>query len=111
LVQVIAGLHVLGDPVGEGGLGDEQAVRALMQLVRTARWLNEILLLDLDPLIAIDGLPPDAGAVRRREAALPANQARRRPETILVDEEIVAIIRAQQEPVRNRIASSRVVLR
>ena len=39
---VIAGLHVLGDPVGEGGLGDEQAVRALMLLVRTARWLNEI---------------------------------------------------------------------
>jgi hypothetical protein len=33
---------VRGDPVGEGGLGDEQAVRAVVLLVRTARWLNEI---------------------------------------------------------------------
>jgi hypothetical protein len=96
---------VLGDPAGEGRLGDEQAVRALMLLVRTARWLKEILLLDLDPLIAIDGLPPDAGAVSRRDAALPADQDRRRADTILVDEEIVAIIRAQQQRARNRIPS------
>ena len=53
----MAGLHVLGDPVSEGGLGDEQAMRALMLLARTGRRLNEILLLDFDPLIAVDGLP------------------------------------------------------
>ena len=99
--QAIAGLHVLGDPLGEGGLGDEQAVRALILLVRTARWLNEILPLDFDPLIAIDGLSR-TGAVRRREAALPADQDRHAPETILVDEEIVAIIRAHQQRMRNR---------
>jgi hypothetical protein len=83
---VIAGVHVLGDPVGAG---DEQAVRALMLLVHTARLLDRILLLDVAPLIAID----DA------------------PDTILVDEEIVAITRAQQQRVRKRVPSPRVVLR
>jgi hypothetical protein len=33
------------------------------------------------------------------------------PDTILVDDEIVAIIRADQQRVRNRIPSSRVLLR
>jgi hypothetical protein len=63
--QIMAGLHVLGDPVSEGGLGDEQAMRALMLLARTGRRSNEILLLDFDPLIAI-GHTPAAEARRGR---------------------------------------------
>ena len=103
---------MLGDPVGEGGLGDEQAVRALTLLVRTARWLNEILLLDLDPLIANRRTAAGRRRSPSREAALPADHGRRRPDTILGDEEIVAIIRAHgQQRVRNRIPSPRVLLR
>jgi hypothetical protein len=109
--RVIAGVHVLGYPVREGGLGDEQAVRTLMLLVRTARWLNEIVLLNLDPPIAIDGLSPDVAAVRRREAALPADQDRGRPRH---DPRRRAVRRDHPPaaaPMRNRIRSPRVVLR
>jgi hypothetical protein len=106
--QIIAGLHVLGDPVSEDGLGDEQAMRALMLLARTGRRLNEILLLDFDPLIAIDGLPPDADAGQAVAAKLRYQQTKidDAPDTILVDEEIVAIIRAQQHWVRDRIPTT-----
>ncbi|MEA2218945.1 MAG: hypothetical protein QOJ35_1571 [Solirubrobacteraceae bacterium] len=105
--QIMAGLHVLGDPVAEGGLGDEQAMRALMLLARTGRRLSEILLLDFDPLIAIDGLPPDAEAGEVFAAKLRYQQTKidNAPDTIFVDEEIVAIIRAQQAWVRDRIST------
>lgn len=105
--QIMAGLHVLGDRVAEGGLGDPQAMRALMLLARTGRRLNEILLLDFEPLIAIDGLPPgeageDAFAAKLRYQQTKIDDA---PDTIFVDEEIVAIIRAQQDWVRDRIVT------
>lgn len=108
--QIMAGLHVLGDPVTEGGLGDEQAMRALMLLARTGRRLNEILLLDFDPLIAIDGLPPaaDTGGGAAVAAKLRYQQTKidDGPNTIFVDEEVVAIIRAQQYWVRDRIPAT-----
>ncbi len=105
--QIMAGLHVLGDPVTEGGLGDEQAMRALMLLARTGRRLNEILLLDFDPLIAVDGLgsgaePGEALVAKLRYQQTKIDDA---PNTIFVDEEIVAIIRSQQHWVRGRIRS------
>jgi hypothetical protein len=106
----MAGLHVLGDPVTEGGLGDEQAMRALMLLARTGRRLNEILLLDFDPLIAIDGLPPaaDTGGGAAVAAKLRYQQTKidDGPNTIFDDEEVVAIIRAQQYWVRDRIPAT-----
>ena len=106
--QIMAGLHVLGDPVNDGGLGDEQAMRALMLLARTGRRLNEILLLDFDPLIAVDGLPADAKPGEALVAKLRYQQTKidDAPNTIFVDEEIVAIIRSQQHWVRARIPAS-----
>jgi hypothetical protein len=53
---------------------------------------------------AAAGLPPRSCLTRRPRSTTP-------PDTILVDEEIVAIIRAEQQRVRNRIPSSRVLLR
>ena len=106
--QIMAGLHVLGDPVTEGGLGDEQAMRALMLLARTGRRLNEILLLDFDPLIAVDGLAPGTDPGEALVAKLRYQQTKidDAPNTIFVDEEIVAIIRSQQHWVRGRIRSA-----
>ncbi len=104
--QIMAGLHVLGDPVSTGGLGDEQAMRALMLLARTGRRLNEILLLDFDPLIAIDGLPPDADGAIAAKLRYQQTKIDDAPDTIFVDEEIVAIIRAQQQWVRDRIPAT-----
>ena len=106
--QVMAGLHVLGDPVREGGFGDEQAMRALMLLARTGRRLNEILLLDFDPLIGVDGLASGAGSGEALVAKLRYQQTKidQAPNTIFVDEEIVAIIRAQQHWVRDRIPAA-----
>jgi integrase len=103
--QIMVGLHVLGDPVSEGGLGDEQAMRALMLLARTGRRLNEILLLDFDPLIAIDQTPATDGADGALVAKLRYQQTKidQAPDTIFVDEEIIAIIRAQQDWVRQRV--------
>jgi hypothetical protein len=103
--QIMAGLHVLGDPVTEGGLGDEQAMRALMLLARTGWRLNEILLLDFEPLIAIDHTPATNGAEGALVAKLRYQQTKidQAPDTIFVDEEIVTIIGAQQHWVRQRI--------
>jgi integrase len=105
--QIMAGVHVLGDPVEEGGLGDEQAMRALMLLARTGRRLNEILLLDFDPLIRVDGLPAAAEGEEAIVARLRYQQTKidQAPDTILVDEEIVAIVRAQQAWARDRLPS------
>ena len=103
--QIMAGLHVLGDPVSEGGFGDEQAMRAMMLLARTGRRLNEILLLDFEPLIAVDGLAAGADSGEGLVAKLRYQQTKidQAPNTIFVDEEIVAIIRAQQDWVRDRV--------
>jgi integrase len=106
--QIMAGLHVLGDPASESGMGDEQAMRALMLLARTGRRLNEILLLDFDPLIQVDGLPPAANPGGALVAKLRYQQTKidDAPNTIFVDEEIVAIIRSQQEWARDRISTT-----
>jgi integrase len=99
--KIMAGTGVLGAPEAEGGIGDEQAMRILMLLARTGRRVSEILLLDRDPLLPL-GMPaaaaPDAGpgafTARLRYQQTKIDGA---PDTILVDQEIVAIIRAQQE--------------
>jgi integrase len=96
--QIMAGAGLLGVPAAEGGLGDEQAMRILMLLARTGRRVSEICLLDPAPLIP---LGPAASA--RDSAGFTARLRYQQtkiegaPDTILVDEEIVAIIRAQQQ--------------
>jgi integrase len=96
--QIIAGIGVLAAPAEEGGLGDEQAMRILMLLARTGRRVNEICLLDQDPLLALDR-PPSATDADGFVARLHYQQTKIHgaPDTILVDQETVAIIRAQQQ--------------
>lgn len=100
LAAIMAGTGILGDPPSEGGLGDEQAMRILMLLARTGRRMSEILLLDRDPLTAIPGTGPAPGqepgafTARLRYQQTKIDGA---PDTIPVDDEITAIIAAQQE--------------
>jgi integrase len=102
--QIMAETGLLGAPKTDGGLGDEQAMRILMLLARTGRRVSEICLLDHDPLLALN--QPDArtaaGDAEGFIARLHYQQTKIEgaPDTILVDHEIVAIIRAQQEWVR-----------
>src|SRR5258708_5363417 len=56
--QIMNGVGVLGAPEGEDGLGDEQAMRILLLLALTGRRLNEICMLDRDPLHALPALTP-----------------------------------------------------
>jgi hypothetical protein len=97
--KIMAGTGVLGASAAEGGIGDEQAMRILMLLARTGRRLSEILLLDRDPLLPLN-MPaaapaddPGAFTARLRYQQTKIDGA---PDTILVDQEIIAIIRAQQ---------------
>ena len=98
--KIMAGTGVLGAPPAEGGIGDEQAMRLLMLLARTGRRVSELLLLDRDPLLPLS-LPrpapdgdPGAFTARFRYQQTKIDGA---PDTILVDAELVAIIKAQQE--------------
>ena len=105
--QIMAGAGLLGVPAAEGGLGDEQAMRILMLLARTGRRVSEICLLDLAPL-----LPLGPAASARDSAGFTARLRYQQtkiegaPDTILVDEEIVAIIRAQQQWADRFLAAS-----
>jgi integrase len=98
LTQIMAGIGMLATATEEGGLGDEQAMRILMLLARTGRRVSEICMLDREPLLALDMLPSatDAdGFVARLHYQQTKIQGA--PDTILVDRETVAIIRAQQQ--------------
>lgn len=99
LTQIMAGAGVLGAPAAEGGLGDEQAMRILMLLARTGRRVSEICLLDRDPLLPLGPSVSGASSTGAFTARLRYQQTKIEgaPDTILVDEEIVAIIRAQQQ--------------
>jgi integrase len=105
--QIMAGAGLLGVPAAEGGLGDEQAMRILMLLARTGRRVSEICLLDRAPL-----LPLGPAASARDSAGFTARLRYQQtkiegaPDTILVDEEIVAIIRAQQQWADRFLAAS-----
>jgi hypothetical protein len=101
MAQLMRHAGVVGAPKDDGGLGDEQAMRILMLLARTGRRVSELLLLDFDPLLPIAGLAAesqetDADAVvsklRFRQTKIEGA-----PDTIFVDQEVVAIIGAQQQ--------------
>jgi integrase len=101
MAQVMRHAGLLGAPKEEGGLGDEQAMRILMLLARTGRRAGELLLLDYDCLLPIPGLAahehdssPDAIVAKLRFQQTKIEGA---PNTIFVDSEVVAIIRAQQQ--------------
>lgn len=101
MAQLMRHAGVLGAPKDEGGLGDEQAMRILMLLARTGRRVSELLLLGFEPLLPITGLvaegvenDPDAVVAKLRFRQTKIDGA---PDTIFVDQEVVAIIRAQQQ--------------
>ena len=96
--RIMANVQLLGEPVKDGGLGDEQAMRILLLVATTGRRLSEILLLDRDPLLPL----PDIARTADEEgfvAKLRYQQTKIEdgPNTILIDADTVAVIRAQQE--------------
>jgi integrase len=101
MAQVMRHAGLLGAAKEEGGIGDEQAMRILMLLARTGRRANELLLLDFDCLLPIVGLAaqdhdssPDAIVAKLRFQQTKIEGA---PDTIFIDSEVVAIVRAQQQ--------------
>jgi hypothetical protein len=107
MAQVMRHAGLLGAPPEEGGIGDEHAMRILMLLARTGRRASELLLLDFDCLLPIPGIPahrhdtsPDAVVAKLRFQQTKIDGA---PNTIFVDGEVVAIVRAQQQWVHNHV--------
>jgi integrase len=107
MAQVMRHAGLLGAPPEEGGIGDEQAMRILMLLARTGRRASELLLLDFDCLLPIAGIPadehdssPDAVVAKLRFQQTKIEGA---PNTIFVDSEVVAIVRAQQQWVHDHV--------
>jgi Phage integrase family len=77
-----------------------------MLLARTGRRVSEILLLDFDPILPITGIvtetqaDPDAVVAKLRFQQTKIDGA---PDTIFVDQEVVAIVRAQQQWAHERV--------
>ena len=98
MTAIMGQAGMLGAPVPDGGFGDEQAMRLLMLQARLGRRINELCMLDHGPLSMLDhpSVAQDPGALvaRLRYQQTKIDGA---PDTILVDAEIVAIIRAQQD--------------
>jgi hypothetical protein len=95
MATIMAGIGQLGDPADSGGLGDPQAMRIMMLQARLGRRISEILMLDPDPLLPLAAAAePGAMTARLRYQQTKIEGA---PDTILVDAEVVAIIREQQD--------------
>jgi integrase len=84
-------------PKDEGGFGEEQLVRILGLLIRTGRRINELMLLDFEPLVAIPFPDPNGHVARLRYQQMKIITD---DNTILVDQEVVDIIRQQQDYAR-----------
>ena len=85
-----------------------------MLLIRTGRRINEVLLMDFDPLLPLVGQPAAGSSDELMVARMHYRQTKvqsLQSATIPVDAEIVAIIRAQQQWVRNRSDESTVTPR
>jgi Phage integrase family len=98
MTKIMGQAGALGAPVADGGFGDEQAMRLLMLQARLGRRINELCMLDHDPLSMLDhpagAQDPGAFTARLRYQQTKIDGA---PDTILVDAEVVAIIAAQRE--------------
>jgi integrase len=107
MTQVMRHAGLLGASPQEGGIGDEQAMRILMLLARTGRRASELLLLDFDCLLPIPGIPAQQHDTNRDAvvAKLRFQQTKIEgaPNTIFVDNEVVAIVRAQQQWVHSHV--------
>jgi integrase len=99
MTKIMAGIGQLGEKASDGGLGDPQAMRIMMLQARLGRRINEILMLDVNPLLPLatgPGAASDPGAITAR-LRYQQTKIDGAPDTILVDAEIAAIIHAQQE--------------
>lgn len=85
--------ELIARPVDEGGIGDEQLLRILGLMIRTGRRVREITMLDYDPLIAIPFPDPNGHVARLRYQQTKISTG---DGTILVDQEVVDLIRQQQ---------------
>src|SRR6266568_2783132 len=96
--KIMAGIGQLGENAGDGGLDDPQAMRIMMLQARLGRRISELLMLGTDPLLPL-ATGPGAGEPGALVARLRYQQTKidGAPDTVLVDAEVVAIIRAQQE--------------
>ncbi len=88
------------------GIGDQQAMRIYLLLLRLGRRASEVLLLERDPLIPLTGLTPSAegeGAfvARLRYAQTKIENA---PDTIPIEADVAGIVREQQEWLARREA-------
>jgi integrase len=113
VVQRIAeGCDLLARPRSEGGCGDIQAFHALMLLIRTGRRVNEVLMMDFEPLVALqrqqDSPTTDdtesrdfVARMRYQQTKIESNVSN----SIPVDAEVVAIIKAQQQVARDFMAA------
>lgn len=104
VARIAEGAELLALPKSEGGLGDLAAFHALMLLIRTGRRVNEVLMMDFDPLLPLVGLKgtDESGLVARMRYQQTKVQTGL-PNSIPVDQEVVAIIRAQQVEARRHM--------
>ena len=100
--RIIENSELLAQPKADGGFGSEQLVRILGLLVKTGRRINEITMLDFEPLVAIPFPDPNGHVARLRyqQTKIVTDD-----NTILVDQEIVDIVGRQQEYVRTFMAT------
>ena len=99
LSLILEKAEFIGRPVDDGGLGDPQAMNILLLLAFTGRRINEILMLDFDPLLPLGW---EGGTDKDREwfvtkLRYQQTKIRQGPDTIPVEAEVVAIIKAQQK--------------
>lgn len=82
---IAAGSGALAAPKAEGGLDDRQAFHALMLLIRTGRRMNEVLMMDFEPLLPLltagkeDSQEPDGFVARLRYQQTKITAVIRRP--------------------------------
>ena len=88
---------LLAEPKENGGFGNEQLVRILGLLIKTGRRINEITMLDFDPIVAIPFPDPNGHVARLRYQQ---TKIITDDHTILVDHEVVDLVRLQQDYAR-----------
>lgn len=94
--RIAAGASLLGLSADEGGMGDEQALRALLLLIRTGRRINEVLMLDFDPLETLQAPLGDADTGFVARLRYQQTKVYTANPSILADAEVVALVKAQQ---------------
>ena len=87
------------EPVEIAGLGDPQAMRAYLMAAFTGRRINEILMMDFDPIEAIPPLPNEPDDEHAFVARLRYQQTKidGAPNTILVERAVVNVVHEQQQ--------------